>query len=115
MAAFYFRDDFPYDEKGSHKFLRPELSAFLTGLLEGLRSSDDFAEANLERFFRQLTEQQGLTLNQAAQGVRIALTGRTTSPGLFEVMEGIGKERVIKRLERALGYIGSKRQGEARG
>ena len=113
MAAFYFRDDFPYDEKGSQKFLRPELSGFLTSLIEGLRGSDDFAEANLERFFRQLTEQQGLTLNQAAQGVRIALTGRTTSPGLFEVMEGIGREGVIKRLERALGYIGSKHQGEA--
>jgi glutamyl-tRNA synthetase len=113
MAEFYFRDDFPYDEKGSRKFLRPELSPFLTSLLEGLRSSEDFGEANLERFFRQLIEQQGLKLNQAAQGVRIALTGRTTSPGLFEVMEGIGKEQVIKRLERALGYIGSQRQGEA--
>jgi len=113
MAEFYFRDDFPYDEQGSRKFLRPELSPFLTSLLEGLRSSEDFAEANLERFFRRLIEQQGLTLNQAAQGVRIALTGRTTSPGLFEVMEGIGRERVIKRLERALGYIGSQRQGEA--
>jgi len=113
MAEFYFKDDFPYDEKGSRKFLRPELSPFLTSLIEGLRGSDDFAEANLERFFRQVIEQQGLKLNQAAQGVRIALTGRTTSPGLFEVMEGIGKEQVIKRLERALGYIGSQRQGEA--
>jgi glutamyl-tRNA synthetase len=113
MAEFYFRDDFPYDEQGSRKFLRPELSPFLSSLVEGLRQSDDFAEANLERFFRQLSERQGLKLNQAAQGVRIALTGRTSSPGLFEVMEGIGKEGVIKRLERALGYIGSQRQGAA--
>jgi glutamyl-tRNA synthetase len=113
MAEFYFKDDFPYDEKGSRKFLRPELSPFLTSLLEGLRGSDDFAEANLERFFRQLIEQQGLKLNQAAQGVRVALTGKTTSPGLFEVMEGIGREQVIRRLERALGYIESRREGEA--
>jgi glutamyl-tRNA synthetase len=113
MAEFYFKDDFPYDEKGSRKFLGPQLSAFLTSLIEGLRGSDDFAEATLEQFFRQLAEQQGLTLNQAAQGVRIALTGRTTSPGLFEVMEGIGREGVIKRLERALGYISSQRRGAA--
>jgi glutamyl-tRNA synthetase len=111
MAEFYFRDDFPYDEKGSRKFLRPELSPFLTSLIEGLQGSDAFAEAHLERFFRRLIEQQGLKLNHAAQGVRIALTGRTTSPGLFEVMEAIGKEGVIKRLERALEYIGSNRQG----
>jgi glutamyl-tRNA synthetase len=113
MAEFYFRDDFPYDEKGSRQFLRPELSPFLTSLLEGLRSREAFTEADLERFFRQLIEQQGLKLNQAAQGVRVALTGRTQSPGLFEVMEGIGREHVIKRLERALGYIGARSEREA--
>jgi glutamyl-tRNA synthetase len=113
MAEFYFRDDFPYDEKGERKFLRPEISPFLVSLLEELRESQDFVEASLEKLFRELTVQQGLKLNQAAQGVRVALTGRTTSPGLFEVMEGIGRERVIKRLERALGYIGSRSEGEA--
>jgi glutamyl-tRNA synthetase len=113
MAEFYFKDDFPYDEKGGRKFLRPELTPFLVSLLEELRGSQDFAEAHLEKIFRQLTVQKGLKLNQAAQGVRLALTGKTTSPGLFEVMEGIGRERVIKRLERALGYIGSSREGEA--
>jgi len=113
MAEFYFSDDFPYDEKGGRKFLRPELSSFLASLLEELQRNEDFAEANLERLFRQLTEQQGLKMNQAAQGVRVALTGKTTSPGLFEVMEGIGRERVIKRLERALGFIGSRSEGEA--
>lgn len=113
MAEFYFKDDFPYDEKGSGKFLRPELSPFLLSLLEELRGREDFAEAKLEKLFRRLTEQEGLKLNQAAQGVRMALTGKTVSPGLFEVMEGVGKERVIKRLERALGYIGSRREGKA--
>jgi glutamyl-tRNA synthetase len=112
MAEFYFRNDFPYDEKGSSKFLRPELAPFLTSLVEGLRSRETFTEADLEQFFRQLIEQQGVKLNQAAQGVRVALTGRTQSPGLFEVMEGIGKEQVIKRLERALGYIGARREGD---
>jgi glutamyl-tRNA synthetase len=113
QAEFYFRNEFPYDEKGSRKFLQPELAPFLIALIEGLRGSDDFTEAHLERSFRQLIERQGLKLNQAAQGVRIALTGKTISPGLFEVMEAIGKQGVIKRLERALGYIESKRQGEA--
>jgi glutamyl-tRNA synthetase len=113
MAEFYFRDDFSYDEKGGQKFLRPDLTPFLVSLLEELRGSQDFAEAHLEKLFRQLTVQQGLKLNQAAQGVRVALTGKMTSPGLFEVMEGIGREQVIKRLERALGYIGSRREGKA--
>ena len=113
MAEFYFTDEFAYDEKGAQKFLRPELVSFLTALLPALRASDDFTEAALERSFRQLTEQEGIKLNQAAQGVRVALTGRTSSPGLFEVMEGIGKERVIRRMERALGYINARRKEAA--
>jgi glutamyl-tRNA synthetase len=113
MAEFYFIDEFAYDEKGAQKFLRPELAAFLTALLSSLRASGDFTEVALERSFRELTEREGLKLNQAAQGVRVALTGRTISPGLFEVMEGVGKERVIRRLERALGYIGARRREAA--
>jgi glutamyl-tRNA synthetase len=113
MAEFYFRDDFSYDENGERKFLRPELTPFLVSLLDELRGSQDFAEDQLEKLFRQLTVQQGLKMNQAAQGVRVALTGKTSSPGLFEVMEGIGREQVIKRLERALGYIGSRRESGA--
>ena len=112
QAEFYFRDDFPYDEKSGRQFLRPELVPFLLSLLEELRGSQDFEEVHLEELFRQLTEQQGLKMKQAAQGVRLALTGKTSSPGLFEVMEGIGRDRVIKRLERALGYIESGREGE---
>jgi glutamyl-tRNA synthetase len=113
MAEFYFKDDFSYDEKGDRTFLRPELTPFLVSLLDELRGSQDFAEAHLEKLFRELTVQQGLKMNQAAQGVRMALTGKTSSPGLFEVMEGIGRERVIKRLERALGHIESRQHGEA--
>jgi glutamyl-tRNA synthetase len=113
MAEFYFRDDFSYDEKGERKFLRPELTPFLVSLIEELRMRQDFGEAHLEKLFRQLTVQQGLKMSQAAQGVRVALTGKTSSPGLFEVMEGIGREQVIKRLERALGYIGTRHENKA--
>ncbi len=111
-AEFYFKGDFTYDEKGARKFLLPELSPFLISLIQELRSGGGFAQAELEGLFRQLAAQKGLKLTQAAQGVRVALTGKTVSPGLFEVMEILGKQEVIKRLERALAYIGS---GDERG
>jgi len=112
-AEFYFKEDFTYDEKGSRKFLRPELVPFLVSLLEELRAREGFVEADLEKLFRHLAAQKGLKLPQAAQGVRVALTGGMVSPGLFEVMEVLGKEQVIKRLERALAYIGSRGEGGA--
>lgn len=111
MAAFYFKDDLTYDEEGACKYLRPELLPFLRSLITGLHSIGDFTAATLERYFRDLAQRHGVAISQAAQGVRVALTGTTKSPGLFEVMENIGRESVIKRLERVCDYIGSTRQG----
>ena len=44
-------------------------------------------------------------MKQIAQPLRLALTGKTASPGLFEVMEAMGKERTLRRLNQALNYI----------
>ena len=50
-------------------------------------------------------EQTGLKLGKIAQPVRVALTGKTASPGIFEVIEIIGKARVISRLKQAIDFI----------
>ncbi|NCP10294.1 glutamate--tRNA ligase, partial [bacterium] len=50
----------------------------------------------------------GLTLKAIAQPLRVSLTGRTASPGLFEVMEVLGKEMVLKRIDKALAFIEGK-------
>ena len=51
-----------------------------------------------------LADERGTKLKWIAQALRVALTGRTVSPGIDEVMVTIGKERVIRRLERAIAY-----------
>jgi glutamyl-tRNA synthetase len=50
-------------------------------------------------------DQTGLKLGKIAQPVRVALTGRTASPGIFEVAAIIGKDKVISRLKKAIQYI----------
>ena len=47
----------------------------------------------------------GLKLGKIAQPVRVALTGRSASPGIFEITEIIGKQRVLQRLQRAVEHI----------
>ena len=47
----------------------------------------------------------GLKLGKIAQPVRVALTGRTASPGIFEIVAIIGKDRVLGRLQKAIDYI----------
>jgi glutamyl-tRNA synthetase len=63
----------------------------------------DWTPAAMEAAFKAWVESQGLKLKDVAQPLRVALTGRTASPGLFEVMQVLGRERSLSRIKRAAG------------
>jgi len=107
-ALFYFRDEFPYEEKGDRKFLKPNILGHLQDIRERLKSAEDFSIKGLEDVFRVFLEEQQVKLGKIAQPIRVALTGRTASPGLFEVMEILGKEKVLARLDKAVTHIKKK-------
>jgi len=65
----------------------------LLGALEG-----EWNAASLEAAVRSFAEAEGLKLGQVAQPLRAALTGRATSPGLFDVMVVLGREECLARL-----------------
>jgi glutamyl-tRNA synthetase len=69
---------------------------------------DHFSEENLENAFKAVMDQTGLKLGKIAQPVRVALTGKTASPGIFEVSAILGKDKVISRLQKAIRYIEGK-------
>jgi glutamyl-tRNA synthetase len=107
-AHFYYRDDVrPYDEKAAKKFLKPETARVLTLLAEALDALDDLAEKTQEGAFKRVMDETGLGFGKIAQPVRVALTGTTVSPGIFEVIEVLGRERVLVRLKAAVEFIGS--------
>ena len=58
--------------------------------------------------FDTVMEESGLKLGKIAQPIRVALTGGTVSPGIFEVMDILGKEEVLQRLEKAVSHISAK-------
>jgi len=98
---FYMTDNFEYDGKGVKKFFTDQLRPLWRIIINEINSMSHFDEEKLEAFFRSLAEEKGIKLRNLAQPVRIALTGKTASPGLFEVMDILGKEEVVRRLERA--------------
>jgi len=107
-AHFYYRDDVrPYDPKAAKKFLKPETAQVLALLAEGLDALDDLAEKTQEGAFKQVMDETGLGFGKIAQPVRVAMTGTTVSPGIFEVIEVLGKERVLARLRAAVEFIDS--------
>jgi glutamyl-tRNA synthetase len=94
-----------YDEKAVAKQLTTESKP----LLEEARALIDrtFAEGPqaMEHAFRALAEQRGVGLGKLAQPVRVAVTGTTVSPPLFETIALLGQERALRRIDAALERI----------
>ncbi len=104
-SDYFFVDDIRYEEGARRKFLTPEAKQVFEILIDKLTTLSDFRVPELERIFDEIIEKKGLKLVQVAQPVRVALTGGTVSPGIFEVMEILGKDKVIERLGRAISSI----------
>jgi glutamyl-tRNA synthetase len=104
-AVFYFSDFIEYEQKAAKKFLKANALEPLTMLVAELEQIDNFTEEHLEDAFRAVMEKSGLKLGKIAQPVRVALTGRTASPGIFEIIAIIGKDKVLDRLKKAIAHI----------
>jgi len=102
QAEFYFRGDFAFDEKAAKKHLTQNIKEPLEMLIARIESSPELNEKGLEEIFQAIVSSQGIKLGTLAQAVRVALTGKAVSPGIYEVMKILGKDEALKRLSRAL-------------
>jgi len=107
-ALFYFKE-ISFDKEADGKFLRPELVELLEDLLSDLKGATDFDQKELEKIFSAFLDKHQIKLGKVAQPLRVALTGKTISPGIFEVMEVLGQEMVLKRLSNTITHIKNKR------
>jgi glutamyl-tRNA synthetase len=107
-AAFYFKGTVSYDKDAAAKFFTSDSIGILNMLIESLESLELFDEKSIEAAFIKAMEVTGLKLGKIAQPVRLALTGKTVSPGVFEIMNVLGKEKSINRLRRAVSFIEEK-------
>jgi glutamyl-tRNA synthetase len=90
MAAFFFTDDFAYDENAKSKFLTPLTKPILERFLNEFNSLSNFDENEQRRIFEMMAQASGKKLVEVIQPVRVALCGRTASPGIFEVVSILG-------------------------
>ncbi len=107
-SRFYFEKDILYDGKADNKFLKPDVLELLENLQGRLEQTSIFDQEGLEKAFVDFLEANQIKLKKVAQPLRVALTGKTASPGIFEVMEVLGKEVVLGRLEKAVNHIKNK-------
>ena len=103
-AEFYCREQVEYDPKAASKFLTASVLEPLRQL-RGELAAAPFDHDSLSALFERLAAGLGVKLGAVAQPVRVALTGKTISPGLFEIMAVLGRERVLARIDAAIGHI----------
>ncbi|MBM4308342.1 MAG: glutamate--tRNA ligase [Deltaproteobacteria bacterium] len=108
LSEFYFCDEIVYEESAAKKFLIGESLSLFAEIIGSLSKETTLKKESNHLLIQRLSESRNEPLVKIAQPLRVALTGRTVSPPIDEVMEVLGKERVIERLKKAVKYIGMK-------
>lgn len=102
----YFSDHFEYDAAAVTKFLQDSsVRALLTELAKRYEAAAEFTETSTEQTLRSFAEEKGMKAGALINGSRVAITGQAVAPSLFAVMVNLGRERVVKRLGRALEIV----------
>ena len=104
-ARFYFQAPATYDQEAAARFLTGEQRGVLDLLLRHLGALDNFTVENVEKAFKAVMEDSGLKLGKIGPTVRVALTGGTVSPSIYDVVAVLGKDAVMARLQRALASL----------
>ena len=106
-SEYFFKDVTVYDEKGAAKHFTPAAAELLENCVAYLKALTIFNLETTEAVYNKLAEETGLSLGKVIHPTRLALTGRTVSPGLFDVMVLLGKEKTLARMEKAISFIKS--------
>ena len=99
-ADFFFTAELTIDPEAQEKFLKQDLSREFTLFIERLEKLQNFDIINIEESFRQLVKDLGIDSKALIHPIRVALTGKTVGPGLFEIVYYLGKDKTKQRLTR---------------
>ena len=102
-GQYLFRDPDTFDPAGTSKYWKAqETSAGIKELIEALKSVEPFEPVTIENAVRSVASLLGISASKLIHPTRLALTGTTVSPGLFELMAHLGRDTVLRRLNKAI-------------
>ncbi|HIU64653.1 MAG TPA: glutamate--tRNA ligase [Candidatus Avacidaminococcus intestinavium] len=104
-SDYFFHEVTVYEEKGINKYFKDNASSLLEQCVAAISQLSVFSIEELEAVYNNIASENGLALGKLIHPSRLALTGRTVSPGLFDVMILLGKDKVIARMNQAIDYI----------
>jgi len=104
-SSYFFHDPDSYEEKAAKKYFIVQTVAALQSLIAKLSGLDVFTQAALEGLYHDYAQTSGIGLGDLVHPSRLAISGVSFGPGLFELMEVLGKETVIRRMTMAIEKI----------
>ena len=107
-AVFYYQDEVSFNEKAARKFLKPDIVAVLQKSADYIKGLENYSQEELENVFKKIMEETDLKFGKIAQPLRVAITGTTVSPGIFEMLLALGREKTILRIKNAIKFIQDK-------
>jgi glutamyl-tRNA synthetase len=104
-SVYFFKDPESYEEKAAKKNFTPQAPQVLSALVDKLEAGNSFTKDDLERMFHDFAQENGIGLGDCVHPTRLAISGVSFGPGLFELMEVLGKETVVRRMKKAIDWI----------
>jgi glutamyl-tRNA synthetase len=101
-CGFYFTNDLNYDPKGVAKHFTVENKPRLQGVREALSALEKFDADNIETTLKSTASKLGVKVGAIVHPTRLAVTGSNVGPSLYHLLEVLGKEKVLARIDRAL-------------
>ena len=101
-CGFYFTDNFEYDPQSATKHFTPENKPRLKAVRDSLSELGKFDAAEIEAALKTTAAKLGIKLGAIVHPTRLAATGSTVGPSLYHLLEVLGKEKVLTRIDRAL-------------
>ena len=106
-AEYFFRDPETYEAKAAGKHFTVETAPLLSALREKIAGVPSFDRESLDTLYREYAELTQLSAGRLIHPTRLAISGVSFGPGLFELMEALGRETVERRMTKAIAYIAS--------
>lgn len=105
-AYHFFKDDFAYDPKGIKKWLSKDGSISLLQMLhDAMEKINTFDEKSVETAIWTIVDSLGIKKVEGLQPIRIAISGMTSGPSLFEMVILVGQAETLKRIKRLMTYL----------
>ena len=106
QAGFLVCEEITYEEKAARKFLKNQALPVLEDLHQRLAALEEWSEPTLEHVFEDVRAgHDNLGMGKLAQPVRVAITGRSATPGIYETLAVLGKQRSVSRIAKAIQYV----------